>query len=186
MIFLTAVWHIPSCRSQGAFSGRGDDHTTFFPGKVHEMQIIPQVAESSPSFPLDNSDHGDEGRDAQSKGGGWDKNEEFMVVFPIFYSRGHTEKIVLFIDLFIFQSFFLATQQGIQDLSSQTRDGSRTPLHWKHRILTAGVPERPKKTIFLWQLGSSWQEMTTWEAKGHLRVEEIRRSSTHLEPILAH
>ena len=106
MIFLTAVWHIPSCRSQGAFSGRGDDHTTFFPGKVHEMQIIPQVAESSPSFPLDNSDHGDEGRDAQSKGGGWDKNEKFMVVLSIFYSRGHTEKIVLFIDLFIFQSFF--------------------------------------------------------------------------------
>lgn len=64
------------------------------------------MAESSPSFPLDNSDHGDEGRDAQSKGGGWDKNEEFMVVLPIFYSRGHTEKIVLFIDLFIFQSFF--------------------------------------------------------------------------------
>ena len=52
------------------FSGRGDDHTTFFPGKVHEMQIIPQVAESMPGFPLDNSDHGDEGREAQSKYGG--------------------------------------------------------------------------------------------------------------------
>jgi len=41
-----------------------------FPGKVHEMQIIPQVAGSMPGFPLDNSDHGDEGRDAQSKDGG--------------------------------------------------------------------------------------------------------------------
>ena len=41
-----------------------------FPGKVHEMQIIPQVAGSMPGFPLDNSDHGDEGRDAQSRDGG--------------------------------------------------------------------------------------------------------------------
>lgn len=51
-----ALWlarHIPSCSSWGEgvggvgglFSGRGDNHTTFFPGKVHKMQIIPQVAE---------------------------------------------------------------------------------------------------------------------------------------------
>jgi len=41
------------------------------------------------------------------------------------------------------------------------------PLCTGSTVLTTGVPGSPKKIIFLWQLGSSWQEKTTWEAKGH-------------------
>ena len=40
----------------------------------------------------------------------------------------------------IFFLYFLAMSQGIWDLSSLTRDQTCNPLHWKHRVLTTGLP----------------------------------------------
>ena len=41
----------------------------------------------------------------------------------------------------------LAVLHGMWDLSSQTRDQTRTPLLWKHVVLPTGLPGNPLKNI---------------------------------------
>ena len=45
--------------------------------------------------------------------------------------------------------FFLAVPRSMQDLSSLTRDGTRAPLQWKHRVLTTGPPGNSPNFSFL-------------------------------------
>ena len=44
--------------------------------------------------------------------------------------------------------FFLAAPYGLQDLSSQTRDGNLRPLQWKCRVLTTGLPGNSPRVTF--------------------------------------
>ena len=50
-----------------------------------------------------------------------------------------TQEQIFFLSFLFF--IFLATLQGMQDLSSSDHQGSnRGPLQWKHGVLTTGLP----------------------------------------------
>ena len=62
-------------------------------------------------------------------------------------------------DSFKFLCLFLAALPGMWDLHSPTRDRTPHLLHWKHRVLTTGLPGKSSRTILMAeQSGENWIE----------------------------